>query len=102
MVRSGFNGFVDYLFIVNALTNVRNGWMRFESGSRPFKIASFENMRPRNELHKMVSSIPGTQNAGSRNSLLLILRPKTSAKNTKPRKYIENQKNPEILLPRYT
>ena len=37
VVRSGFNGFVDYLFIVLALTSTRNGGMRFESGSRPFE-----------------------------------------------------------------
>ena len=37
VVRSGFNGFVDYRFIVDALISVRNGGMRFASGSRPFE-----------------------------------------------------------------
>ena len=43
VVRSGFNGVVDFLFIGNALISVRNGGMSFESGYRPFENIFFEH-----------------------------------------------------------
>ena len=75
MVGSGLDGFVDYLFIVNALISARNGGIRFESGSRPFENSIFEHPRSRNELGKTKLSLPGTQNHGrsSKNSLKWLL-----------------------------
>ena len=87
----------DYLFIVNALTNARNGWIGFESGSRLFKIAIFEHPRPRNEPHKTVLRIPGTQDDGksSRNRFLWLFKPKTGTKRSKNPKIPRKSKNPE-------
>ena len=104
MVRSGFNGFVDYLFIVNALFSARNGGIRFEYGSRPFENQFFEHPRSRNEPGKTVRGLPGTQNHGrsSRNNLKLLLGPETDKKLNNKNKYNENPEIPEIPLPCYT
>ena len=79
MVKTGFNGWVKVLVIVNALTNARNGQIPFESGSRPFGNQIFERPRPRNEPGKKKLSLPGTKNGrrSTRNSLESNLRPET-------------------------